>query len=61
MEFVPALKDADKCLELDPNFIKAHARKGTCHHMMKEYHKALAAYDNGLKLDSTNKDCIEGK
>lgn len=61
MEFVPALKDADKCLELDPNFVKAYARKGTCHHMLKEYHKALTAYDNGLKIDSTNKDCIEGK
>jgi stress-induced-phosphoprotein 1 len=28
---------------------------------MKEYHKALAAYDNGLKLDPENRDCKEGK
>lgn len=61
MEFTFALKDADKCLQLDPKFVKAYARKGTCHHLMKEYHKALAAFDAGLKLDPTNKECLEGK
>jgi len=29
--------------------------------MMKEYHKALEAFDKGLKIDPTNKDCMEGK
>lgn len=61
MEFNTALKDADKCIELDPKFVKAYARKGNCHHMMKEYHKAMKAYEDGLKLDATNKDCLEGK
>jgi stress-induced-phosphoprotein 1 len=28
---------------------------------MKEYHKALQAYDQGLKIDPENKDCKEGK
>jgi tetratricopeptide (TPR) repeat protein len=60
-EFVTALKDSDKCLELDQNFIKAYSRKGTCHHFTKEYHKALKAFDDGLKLDASNKECIEGK
>lgn len=61
MEFGQALKDAEKCLEIDPNFVKAYFRKGTIHHLMKEYHKALTAYDQGLKIDPTNKDCLEGK
>ena len=61
MEFAYALKDAEKCLEIDPNFVKAYFRKGTIHHLMKEYHKALQAYDQGLKLDPENKDCKEGK
>lgn len=61
MEFSTALKDADKCLELDPTFVRAYARKGTCHHMMKEYHKAMKAYDDGLKIDPQNKDCLEGR
>lgn len=41
MEFPAALKDVDQCLTLDPKHVKAYARKGTCHHLMKEYHKAL--------------------
>jgi len=61
MEANSALKDAEKCLELDPKFIKAYSRKGTCHHLMKEYHKALKAYDDGLKIDPNNKECKEGK
>ena len=61
MIFNDALKDADKCLELDPKFVKAYARKGTCHHMMKEYHKALSAFEAGLKIEPENKDCNEGR
>jgi stress-induced-phosphoprotein 1 len=45
MEPAQAIKDANKALELDPSFVKAWARKGTCHQMMKEYHKALEAFD----------------
>mmetsp|Transcript_27973 Transcript_27973/g.37339 ORF Transcript_27973/g.37339 Transcript_27973/m.37339 type:complete len:101 (-) Transcript_27973:448-750(-) len=31
MEPVRGMADADKALEIDPNFVKAWARKGTCH------------------------------
>jgi stress-induced-phosphoprotein 1 len=61
MEGNYALKDAEKCLALDPSFVKGWARKGNCHHLIKEYHKALDSFDKGLKLDPTNKDCLEGK
>ena len=61
MEWNCGLKDAEKCLQLDPTFAKAYARKGTIHHFMKEYHKALDSFDKGLKLDPENKDCREGK
>ena len=61
MDINTALKDADKCIELDPKFLKAYSRKGTCHHLMKEYHKAMKAYDDGLKLDPMNRECTEGK
>ena len=44
MDPVSALKDADKCIALDPKFVKGWARKGTCHQMQKEYHKALDAF-----------------
>jgi stress-induced-phosphoprotein 1 len=45
MEPNQGMKDATKALELDPKFVKGWARKGTCHQMMKEYHKALDAFD----------------
>jgi len=61
MDIVSGLKDAEKCIALDPTFVKAYARKGTCHHLMKEYHKAMADFDAGLKLDPTNKECKEGR
>merc|ERR1740139_1269260 len=41
MEPTSAMKDADKALELDPLFVKAWARKGTCHQLHKEFHKAM--------------------
>lgn len=56
-----ALKDAEKCVQLDPLFVKGWSRKGHAHHMLKEYHKALEAFDKGLKIDPQNKDCLEGK
>lgn len=49
-----ALKDAEKCIELDPKFTKAYLRKGNVHHLMKEYHKAMKAYDEGLKIEPDN-------
>lgn len=61
MEFNCALKDAEKCIQIDPKFIKGYIRKATIHHFMKEYHKALSTYDQGLKIDPENKDCKEGK
>lgn len=49
-----ALKDSEKCIELDPKFAKAYLRKGNCHHLMKEYHKAMKVYDEGLKIEPDN-------
>jgi len=60
MDPVSALRDAETCIKLDPTFIKGWARKGTCHQMQKEFHKALDAFQEGLKLDKNNKDCMEG-
>lgn len=55
------LKDAEKCLQFDPTFIKGYSRKAQCHNLLKEYHKALEAYDKGLKIDPQNKECQDGK
>lgn len=37
MEFPSALIAINKCLELDPKFIKGYAKKGNIHFGLKEY------------------------
>ncbi|KAL2348132.1 hypothetical protein Fmac_002132 [Flemingia macrophylla] len=54
------LKDAEKCIELDPTFVKGYTRKGAVQYFMKEYEKALETYREGLKLDPNNQELLEG-
>lgn len=54
------LKDAEKCIELDPTFVKGYTRKGTAQFFMKEYEKALETYQEGLKLDRNNQELLDG-
>ena len=56
-----ALKDAEKCIELKPDFVKGYARKGNAYFWMKQYNRALQAYDDGLKVDLNNADCRDGR
>lgn len=44
------LKDANKCIELDPAFVKGYSRKGAIQFFMKEYDKALETYQVMLNL-----------
>ena len=60
MEPVRGKEDAEKCISLDPNFIKGYIRKGTCHQLMKEYHKAMETYEKGLKIEPENQELKEG-
>lgn len=59
-EFPMALKDCDRCLKIDPNFIKAYIRKGNVHFFMKEYYKCLKIYEEGLKIAPQNKELRQG-
>ncbi|CAH9102598.1 unnamed protein product [Cuscuta epithymum] len=54
------LKDAEKCIELDPTFAKGYTRKGAIQFFMKEYEKALETYQQGLKLDPNNQELLDG-
>lgn len=60
MEPVEGKKDAEKALQLDDQFVKAWARKATCHQLMKEFHKSMEAFEKGLKIDPDNKECKDG-
>lgn len=54
------LKDAEKCIELDPTFSKGYTRKGAIQFFMKEYDKALETYQEGLKHDPQNQELLDG-
>uniref|UniRef100_A0A0D6R9N2 STI1 domain-containing protein n=1 Tax=Araucaria cunninghamii TaxID=56994 RepID=A0A0D6R9N2_ARACU len=54
------LKDANKCIELDPAFTKGYTRKGAVQEFMKEYDKALETYQEGLKHDESNQELLDG-
>lgn len=55
-----ALKDAEKCIEIEPTFIKGYTRKGAVQFFMKEYDKALKTYNEGLKYDNTSEELKDG-
>ncbi|KAK1327134.1 Heat shock protein STI [Acorus calamus] len=54
------LKDAEKCIELDPSFSKGYTRKGAVRYFMKEYNKAMETYQEGLKHDPNNQEFLDG-
>uniref|UniRef100_N1R5E3 Heat shock protein STI n=1 Tax=Aegilops tauschii TaxID=37682 RepID=N1R5E3_AEGTA len=54
------LKDAEKCIELDPTFTKGYTRKGAVQFFMKEYEKAMETYQAGLKYDPNNQELLDG-
>ncbi|KAK7251182.1 hypothetical protein RIF29_34142 [Crotalaria pallida] len=54
------LKDAEKCIELDPTFSKGYTRKGAVQFFMKDYDKALETYKEGLKHDPNSQELLDG-
>ena len=55
-----ALDDADKCIELNPAFVKGYSRKGHALHSLQKYSEAKEAYEAGLKVDANNAALKEG-
>ena len=55
-----ALLDAEKCIRIMPSWAKGYARKGAALHALKEYQKAIDAYEAGLAVDSSNENCRNG-
>lgn len=54
------LKDCDKCLEIDPKFLKGWLRKGKILQGLQQQGKALSAYQKALELDPSNAEALEG-
>ena len=58
--FNEALKDAEKCIELKPDWAKGYTRKGHVEFFTKQYDKALETYQEGLKHDPNNEELKDG-
>jgi len=60
LSFDLALKDCDKCIQLDPTFLKAYLRKGKVLQGMGACSKAMDVYTQALDLDSNCNEAVEG-
>lgn len=54
------LKDCEKCVELDPKFIKGWIRKGHILQGMQQSSKAIAAFQKALEIDPNNAEALQG-
>ena len=53
-------RDADRCIELRPEFAKGYSRKAHVQFFMKEYEKAIETYERGLTFDPANQELKDG-
>eukprot|EP00672_Neobodo_designis_P022687 CAMPEP_0174832662 /NCGR_PEP_ID=MMETSP1114-20130205/3788_1 /TAXON_ID=312471 /ORGANISM="Neobodo designis, Strain CCAP 1951/1" /LENGTH=568 /DNA_ID=CAMNT_0016066523 /DNA_START=41 /DNA_END=1747 /DNA_ORIENTATION=- len=61
MAYEDVIRDCDKCLAIKPDFVKAITRKAHAYFWTKQYNKALAQYEEAIKVDATFQEAIEGK
>jgi len=47
------LADAEECVKINPGWSKGYARKGAALHGSRKYDEAIAAYEEGLKLEDS--------
>jgi len=60
MEFNYCISDCDECIRLDPTFVKGYLRKGGACLMLRQFGRAKAAFEEALKLDSSNQEALDG-
>ncbi|KAL6597337.1 hypothetical protein ACP70R_046777 [Stipagrostis hirtigluma subsp. patula] len=53
------LEDADKCIELDPTYLKGYVRKAKVQFLMENYENALETYLEGLRCDPNNLEVLD--
>jgi tetratricopeptide (TPR) repeat protein len=60
-QYIPALTDANKCLEIEKNFVKGYSRKGDALHALGRLNEALNVYNDGLKISSNDPTLLDKK
>lgn len=53
-QFTAALLDANKCIELKPDWPKGHSRRGAAYVGLRNWRGAQGAYEAGLQLEPDN-------
>ncbi|KAI9575022.1 chaperone [Boletus coccyginus] len=59
MAFTEALNDANGAIRVDPSFVKAHVRKASILHLMRDYSKALEALQVASSADTASAHTAE--
>mmetsp|Transcript_95093 Transcript_95093/g.132151 ORF Transcript_95093/g.132151 Transcript_95093/m.132151 type:complete len:337 (+) Transcript_95093:57-1067(+) len=59
-ELPHALKDADECIKLDPDWVKGYLRKANCLLGMKREGEAESTYKIALEKDPNNAEAADG-
>lgn len=54
------MNDANKCIEIKPDWAKGYGRKGLAEFKLGDTEKALEAYKKGLELDPNNQQLKDG-
>eukprot|EP01080_Neovahlkampfia_damariscottae_P005142 gene5142-8748_t len=60
LAFPTAAIDLKKCIDMDPNYIKAYVKLGQCYFKMKEFHNAIKTFNEGLAIEPDNKSLKDG-
>ncbi|CAI5713295.1 unnamed protein product [Peronospora destructor] len=55
-----ALKDADQCISLKPDWPKGYSRRGSALYALGHYTDAYRAYKDGLSYEASNEGLLEG-
>ena len=53
-QYEEALQDAEKCIQLNQGFARAHQRKGTALFFLNKLDDAINSYKLGLQVDPNN-------
>ncbi|CAF4691235.1 unnamed protein product, partial [Rotaria sp. Silwood2] len=53
-----ALKDAEKCIALKPDFVQGYSRKEAALLFLNQYYDPARVYKAGLKIDSNNEQLL---
>jgi stress-induced-phosphoprotein 1 len=59
-QYDKALEDANRCVDLKPDWVRGYTRKGLAEFYLNKYEEAIETYEKGLKIEPNNAQLLEG-